>query len=63
VAPPAAVVSGRFATFGPSYWGLARWALADGAPQDLVAMVAVLTSARLVRFRRVKISLRKESET
>jgi putative CocE/NonD family hydrolase len=40
---------GRFATFGPSYWGLAQWALADGAPQDLVAMVAVLTSARLVR--------------
>jgi putative CocE/NonD family hydrolase len=40
---------GQFATFGPSYWGLAGWALADSAPQDLVAMVAVLTSARLVR--------------
>jgi putative CocE/NonD family hydrolase len=40
---------GCFAAFGPSYWGLSQWALADSAPEDLVAMVAVLTSARLVR--------------
>jgi uncharacterized protein len=40
---------GRFATAGPSYWGVTQWALAAGAPGDLAAMVPVLTSARLVR--------------
>lgn len=40
---------GRFATFGPSYWGLGQWALAGDAPEDLVAMVPILTSSRLVR--------------
>jgi hypothetical protein len=40
---------GQFATFGPSYWGLSQWALADGVPYDLVAMVPSLTSSRLAR--------------
>jgi predicted acyl esterase len=40
---------GRFVAFGPSYWGLAQWALADGAADDLAAMVAVLTSSRMAR--------------
>ena len=40
---------GRFATFGPSYWGLAQWAVAAGTPDDLVAMVPQLTTSRLVR--------------
>jgi uncharacterized protein len=40
---------GRFATFGPSYWGLTQWALADDAPPDLVAVVPALTSSRMAR--------------
>ena len=40
---------GRFATFGPSYWGLCQWAAADAAPDDLAAMTPFLTSAALVR--------------
>lgn len=41
--------AGRFATFGPSYWGVTQWALAEDPPHDLAAMTAVITSARLVR--------------
>jgi uncharacterized protein len=40
---------GRFVTFGPSYWGLAQWAVAEEAPEDLVAMVPQLTTSRFVR--------------
>jgi putative CocE/NonD family hydrolase len=40
---------GRFATFGPSYAGLAQWAVVDAAGDELVAMTAVLTSSALVR--------------
>jgi uncharacterized protein len=40
---------GRFATFGPSYLGLAQWALADGKVEDLAVMVPLLTSSRLAR--------------
>jgi putative CocE/NonD family hydrolase len=39
---------GRLATFGPSYLGLAQWAVADAAGDELVAMTPVLEDVPLV---------------
>jgi hypothetical protein len=40
---------GRAATFGPSYLGMAQWAVAEAAGDELVAMTPVLTSSALAR--------------
>ncbi|HSK98043.1 MAG TPA: CocE/NonD family hydrolase [Euzebyales bacterium] len=37
---------GRFALAGPSYLGLAQWAVADAAPGELVALVATVTASQ-----------------
>lgn len=42
--------SGRLVLVAPSYLGLAQWALVDTVPsEELLAVVAILTSSRLVR--------------
>lgn len=41
---------GRLVLAAPSYFGMAQWALVDAVPSDeLLAIVAILTSSRLVR--------------
>jgi uncharacterized protein len=42
--------SGKVATFGPSYLGIAQWALATDPPPSLCAMSAPITSARVRAF-------------
>jgi putative CocE/NonD family hydrolase len=41
---------GRFATAGPSYLGVTQWAVADAAPGELVAMVPMVTTARITEL-------------
>ena len=42
--------SGRVATFGPSYLGIAQWAIATDPPPSLRAMAAPISSARVRAF-------------
>ena len=42
--------SGRIAMFGPSYLGIAQWAIATDPPPSLLAMSAPISSARVRRF-------------
>jgi uncharacterized protein len=42
--------SGKVATFGPSYLGIAQWAIATDPPSSLRAMAAPISSARVRAF-------------
>src|SRR5580704_7111104 len=42
--------SGKIAMFGPSYLGIAQWAVAANPPQSLRAMAAPISSARVRAF-------------
>ena len=41
---------GQFVTAGPSYLGVAQWAVADAAPGELVAMVPMAAAARVTEL-------------